>query len=237
MARTLNLPYQEQFNMLESYIKVMARGIINSMIVYGRPGLGKSRVVTDCLKKKELKYVVYSGGLKGSYELAKVLYKHRKDTIIVFDDFDSAFRTRSQINLLMTALQDEGKRIISWIDTTKKRKKDQIPERFDFTSGIIFITNRLRIDQAIKSRSKVIKIDLTVQQTLDRIKEVLPEFLPKVPIEFKEQVLVWMFNNIKKIKRMDFRVFKYCVANYLLDKEEKIVNGRWARWSMREINS
>jgi len=237
VAQTPRIPYQEQFKMLENYISVMGRSLINSIIVYGRAGLGKTRVVIDCLKKNNLKHVIYSGGIKGSYELAKILYKHRKNIIIVFDDIDNAGRTRSQVNLLMTALQDERKRIISWVDTTRKRKKDEIPERFQFTSGVIFITNKMRIDPAIKSRSKVIKIDLTIKQTLDRIKEVLPDYLPRVPLEFKEEVLKWMYTNLSKITRMDFRVFKYCLANYLMDKDHNINNGRWKKWSMREIKS
>lgn len=231
------IPYQEQFAMLKSYINVMGRGLINSIIVYGRPGLGKTKTVTDCLKSENLNFVLYSGGLKGSYELAKVLYKHRKNTIIVFDDFDSAFRTRGQVNLLMKALEDEGTKLISWVDTTKKRKRDQIPEQFEFTSGMVFITNKLRIDPAIKSRSKVIKIEMDTKSTLERIRDVLPNYCPKVPMEIKEEVLQWMIENEKKIKRIDFRVYKYCLANCLMDKDQGITDGRWKKWSIREVNT
>ena len=237
MGRTARLKYKEQFAMLEGYISVMGRGLINSIIVYGRAGLGKSEVVKQSLEKHNLKYTFYSGGLKGSYELAKVLYKHRKSSIIVFDDFDSAFRTRSQVNLLMTALQDQEEKQISWVDTTKKKKEDSIPERFTFTSGVIFITNKLRIDNALKSRSKVIRIELTNREVIERISDVIESFLPKVPKEFKLEVLKWLKANVTKIKRMDFRVFKYCVANYLMDKDQNIKDGRWKRWSLREINS
>jgi hypothetical protein len=237
VRQDVNLKGFNPFKALEKYIYMMHRGIINSLIVYGRPGLGKSKVTIDELKRLKTNFVVYSGGLKGAYELAKILYENRKDTVLVFDDFDSAFKTKNQINLLKTALQDEQTRYISYVDTTKKARKDKIPERFEFTSGVIFITNKLRIDASIRSRSKTVNIDISTLQTLERIKEVLPEFMPKVPIEFKEEVYAFVKSNISKIRVLDFRLFKWAVANYLIDKDENVKDGRWKKWTLNELNA
>jgi hypothetical protein len=243
--KAIHIPYKEQFDMLTNYIDVMGNGLINSMIVYGRAGLGKTKTIVQELKKRNINYIVFKGGIKGSFELSRILYKNRKDTVIIFDDIDSVFRTASQINLLMAALEDEPERTVTWSDSTKKRVKDRIPETFTFTSGIIFVSNKPRINAALKSRSKVIRFEMNNKEILDRINEVInmdvkeTEYLPKVPKAFKLEVIKWAYREVKRFRkdRMDFRLFKYCIANYLMDKEQKVTDGRWKRWSLREINS
>ena len=234
---------EEQFNMLEKFVGLIHRGLaIKSLIVNGAPGIGKSKTVLDTLdklnKKNKKDVRVYSGGVKGAYELAKILYQNRKDKIIVFDDFDSAFRTKNQVNLLKTALQDDAEsKFISYVDTTKKSKKDKIPECFEFNSRIIFIVNKLRIDSAIKSRSKIINIELSKDEILERIKQVLSGFIPKAPMDLKMEVYEFLKKNLNHAKTMDFRKFKFAVANLLIDKDERNTTGRWKRWTLSELNA
>lgn len=242
IEHTTHLNYNEQFRMLEKFVGLIHRGIaIKSLIIYGAPGLGKSEMVMRTLKKLNKKNkkdcVLYSGGVKGTYELAKILYENRKGKILVFDDFDSAFRTKTQVNLLKIALQDNlESTVISYVDTSNKSKKDRIPECFEFNSRIIFVVNKLKIDPAIKSRSKVINIELSKEEALERIKSVLPEFIPDVPMKIKMDVYEFLRKHLSKISVMDFRKFRNAVANYLSDKDDHDTSGRWKKWTLAELS-
>ena len=127
-------------------------GNVNSLYVYGTSGSGKTYTVQKTLKEKNAQYRIFSGGVKGTRELVKLLYTYRDDMILVFDDFDSVMKNKEQKNILKIALQDEKIRTITYVDLSKRPKRDLVPNTFEFTSGIIFVSNQRRIDSAIKSR-------------------------------------------------------------------------------------
>ena len=228
----MKLTGDEQFEQLIQYLELMVRGVLNSLYIYGPPGTGKTKLTKDTLKANKAQAKVYAGGVKGTQELVRVLYESRENELLVFDDFDSVFKSKEMINVLKAALQDEEERVITYV-VDKRRKKGAVPESFLFTSGIIFISNQPRVDPAIKSRSMVVNINMTQEEMLDRIKSVLGDFMPKVPMEFKLEVYEFLRGQSKNIERIDFRQFKFVLANKLCDKE----GTKWQKWSLAMLNA
>jgi len=142
----------EQFDTLEQYVRIMTDGVINSLFIYGAPGVGKTETVKRSLVKFGASFKYVQGGVKDAYSAAKILYENRDNKIIVFDDFDTIFKIKGAVDLLKVALQDHSTRIITWADGTKRSKKDSIPQEFEFTSSVIVISNRPRIDSSLNDQ-------------------------------------------------------------------------------------
>lgn len=223
-----NIDYEEKFKMVEVYTKMIKDGQLNSLIVYGTPGIGKDHTIKAVLGN-DARY--FSGGLKGTYELVRLLYEYRDNEILVFSDIDSIFKSQETKNVLKTALEDQHKRIITYVDSSKKPKKDIIPTQFVFTSGIIIVSNLKRFDPAIKSRSVSVNMDLDQRDILKRIEDNLETFMPNIPIDVKREVFEFMFDNAKSLKHIDFRQFKFAIAARFGHPDS------WKKWVLYQINS
>ena len=220
------LSADEKFQMVERYTQMIVDGHINALIVYGPPGSGKSHTITSMLDSLKAKYYLFKGSIKGTYELAKTLYKYRDDEILVFDDFDAVFKRKDSVNLLKAALEDTAVRQITYIDTKKVGKREKVPENFKFTSGVIVITNELRIDPAIKSRSVSIQINLSPKDMINRIESNLKNYMPELPMNLKMEVLTWMQKNSKEFRRIDFRQYKFVVSARIANPKD------WQKWAV-----
>ena len=132
---------------------------------------------TTIQRKKNFVVVKGFSTAKG---LFKLLYEN-KDSIVVFDDCDSILKDPDALNLLKGALDSYDKRFISW---NTNSVDDNLPRTFQFTGGVIFISNLTqdKISQALRSRSMCIDLSMTTDQKIDRMEHILKEanFLPSV---------------------------------------------------------
>lgn len=216
------------FQDLEDLIYVVAKGKQPSLLITGMPGIGKTHVVTNQLKKlmgPENKEWFVVKGKTSTLGLYSTLFLHRNDTI-VFDDCDSVFSNPDAVNLLKAALDSYESRSISWIspqtinvsqldaeekedlydEIEDKLKNDpqntkiKYPSSFDFTGKVIFISNLAssKLDSAIKSRSMVIDITLRQEDILKRIESILPDIEKDEPLKDKMEILDYFASELKK---------------------------------------
>lgn len=170
--------FDSMLAVLESMLK--PNSPINSMIVSGAPGIGKTYSLSNRLNKAhsnaECNVTTVSGKMT-TLALFEVLYKNRFSTnIIVLDDMDSIFDSEDGMNLLKAVL-DTSKRTVSYISSSKYLKDNGIPSTFDFFGKIVFITNKdLTRIAASKSKqaphcqaliSRSVYIDLEIQSKED----------------------------------------------------------------------
>jgi replication-associated recombination protein RarA len=221
------LSLEEQFSLFKQYIGLVNDGIIKALYSFGEPGIGKTYTVEEVLPKSNPKYKYFSGGVKGSYELAKILYQNKDDKVIILDDFDSVFKTRTQIDILKVALQNKPTRTITWIDGTKRTKGDKLPESFEFTSSVIFISNKSRLDPAIQSRCKIMEFNTTKVQILDYIKSKFNVFMKNIPLNVRMEVYNFFIQNIASFPRVDFRLFYNVSIDCFLDYRDNRKDGHW----------
>mgnify|MGYP003333563376 CR=1 FL=1 len=144
--------------------------------------------------------------LKKSYRIikgfstAKGLYRtlfECNDMTIVFDDCDSILKDPVALNILKSALDSYGKRIISW---NADMRDDDLPRSFNFEGRVIFISNMTQdsIDQAIRSRSMLIDLSMTADQKIERMETIAKSdsFLPEYDKNIKQDAL----NLIRELK-------------------------------------
>lgn len=210
-AAAAAFPINDRFEFTEQLVTMVATGQTASAIITGEGGLGKSYTVVKALKAAGLKDI--SDLLPGTvvaqrtafrvvkgFSTAKGLYRmlfENKNSVIVLDDCDSVLKDPDALNLLKGALDSYDKRIISWNTNVAD---DGLPRTFQFTGGVIFVSNMStdKISQAIRSRSMNVDLSMTTDQKLERMETILHarEFMPEVAKSLK----IDAFETIKEYK-------------------------------------
>lgn len=174
---------------------MVAKKISPSLVITGQPGLGKTFQVISMLKDMGMREnwdFVHVKGRASAAGMFITLYEN-SDKLIIFDDCDSVFRDVDAVNVLKGALDSYDRRVISWISAKPLKDGDgeEMPRSFTFTGQVIFISNMdiSRIDPAIRSRSFVTDICLTNDQMIQRMRSLLDEIEPKVPMNRKQEAL------------------------------------------------
>ena len=203
-----------RFSFVEKLVTMVATGVQPSAIITGEGGLGKTYTVTKTLEsngykdisdladfqvgtilniRKCFKMVKGFSTAKGLY---RTLFENNKG-VIVFDDCDAVLKDPVALNLLKSALDSYGKRIISW---NADFRDEDLPRSFNFEGRVIFISNmdEGKIDQAIRSRSMMIDLSMTTEQKIERMETIAmtEEFLP----EYSKEIVQDSIALIKEIK-------------------------------------
>ena len=203
-----------RFSFVEKLVNMVAAGVQPSAVITGEGGLGKTYTVNKTLERNGFKDISdladFQVGsvintrkcftsVKG-YSTPKGLYRtlfENNKSIIVFDDCDSILKDPVALNLLKSALDSYGKRIISW---NADMRDEDLPRSFEFTGRVIFISNLSQdsIDQAIRSRSMMIDLSMTPAQKIERMEAIAKsdEFLPEYDANIKADAL----NLIRELK-------------------------------------
>ena len=202
---------------------MVASNVQPSAIITGEGGLGKTYTVTKTLEQHGYKDIsdladfqvgtiintrkcfVQIKGFSTAKGLYRTLFENNK-SIIVFDDCDAVLKDPVALNLLKGALDSYGKRIISW---NADLKDDDLPKSFNFEGRVIFISNMAqdRIDQAIRSRSMMIDLSMTLDQKIDRMEFIAKsdEFLPEYDAKCKSDALKLIRKVAKDAKEVSLR--------------------------------
>lgn len=201
----------ERFQFIEQFVRLIAKKNMNSLIITGDGGLGKTFTVISTLKKlglKELGIGDYDGDfvtIKG-YSTAKAMYRtlwENNGKIILFDDADSVHKDPIGANILKGALDSEEKRVITW--GAEFSDKEELPNRFEFTGRVIFISNLplKKFPQALLSRSMKVDLTLNTEEKLDRIEHVFGEV--RGDADEKREVLAFIREHSARITDLNIR--------------------------------
>lgn len=213
----------KRFEFLQKTVKMVAKGVQASAVISGQGGLGKSYTVRKTLEEmglsdaSDLSDVPVGAKLnrfktftvvKG-YSTAKGLYRtlyENKDSVIVFDDCDSVLKDPVALNLLKGALDSYDVRVISW---NADMRDEDLPRSFIFNGRVVFISNMAqnKIDQAIRSRSAVIDVSMTLTEMVDRMRVMIEddEFLPQYSDEIKADSVEFIASKKDSMKEVSLR--------------------------------
>jgi len=203
-----------RFGFVQQLVSMVADGVQPSAVITGEGGLGKTYTVIKTLSDKGYtdisdlaefqtgsminmrKAFIQIKGYSTPKGLYRTLFDNNK-SVIVFDDCDSVLKDPVALNLLKSALDSYGKRIISW---NADMKDEDLPRSFEFTGRVIFISNmnESRIDQAIRSRSMMIDLSMNLEQKIERMETIAmeDEFLP----EYEKVIVKDALDLIRSIK-------------------------------------
>lgn len=207
-AQVRTFSINTRFRFLEHMVDMVATGPSYAMMITGDGGLGKSTTVMNQLFANGLKEGVDYTVIKG-FSTAKALFRQMyefRDRLIVLDDCDSVLV--QAVNLIKSAIDDKPVRVVSWLT---ERSSEDLPNQFEFTGKLIFITNTPadKIDGAIRSRCLFVDVSMTLDEKLERIKTIMhkPTVKPEVSADQKEEVLAFLTEHKQAVRHLTMRTF------------------------------
>ena len=149
---------QDTYESMKTLIEAVAANTVNSLVLSGAPGIGKSYTVEKTLQEVnsgDFGFSIHKGYIRASH-LYRLLWENRNPgDVVVLDDTDAIFGDETALNILKAALELKRTRRIGW--GSEKIFEDQdgeeIPRYFNFEGSVIFLTN-LAIHDLINSNSK-----------------------------------------------------------------------------------
>jgi hypothetical protein len=140
MAASANMPPHAlrlaTYAELEAYVHAFAAGHLHLLLLFGPPGVGKSRCLRQALDAR-------AGWLSGqATPLGIYLEAYAcRDQPLVLDDVDGLYADRSGIRLLKALCQSEPVKALGWHTATPILELHDVPHRFTTTSPVALIGN------------------------------------------------------------------------------------------------
>jgi hypothetical protein len=230
----------ERYETMETLIGAVANNTVNSLVINGGAGLGKSHTVNKVLNRinsGDANYVFHRGYLKNT-GLFRLLWDNREaGQTIVIDDCDKIFGDEDSLNMLKSALELRQKRLVCW--GSEKVFVDEegevIPRYFDYEGSIIFLSN---LDfsgmangtnknaphiQALESRSLVLDLKIrTKREYMTKIKMTVRDGMlrEKGLTAHDEQIVMdFLTENVDNLKELSLRMCEKVAALYMMDKK------------------
>lgn len=213
-AELYKLSTEDLFSLAKMSINQVLSGMRVATCIAGKAGTGKTELVKNILGeiRGKANIVYLKGDVSKPIDLFdKIVETNSKNTIVVWDDFDTPFLKKGAYSSILKAMFDSNMRILSFIDSKRgddKKKKAEIK----LDSRFIIITNvsKDRMDPAVESRLNPVEIVTDNKGMLDYINLNLDNILPeyKIPRKIKEEVLDFLFSILKNIRYINFRVFQ-----------------------------
>lgn len=229
---------KKKADILTTMTRAVKNGHINAMIVSGPPGIGKSYGVESVLEKDNILDVIADRvpsfevirGAVSSIGLYSKLFQYRDPgNILVFDDSDSIFFDSDSLNILKSALNTSDHRFINWNKESRTLREEDVPNRFEFRAGVIFITNikfanirsknlRDHLD-ALESRCHYIDLEMdTDREKMIWINHLVEQqgMLDKYQFTYdiKQQIMQYIHDNTDNLRELSLRTVLKCSDLY-----------------------
>lgn len=209
------------YHIPREYIKSVAKGFNNSLIILGKQGLGKSFLALETLNGEKVRYV-YHSGFSSPMALYKLLYENKDENVVnVFDDTYGLVSQPQALTIILKALYSVGeKREIMWNSTTAKL---QIPTRFIYNAKTILITNELpkiSVSKLILSRCLVYEFNFRYEDVLKIMYEIAKTKHSKLNEKERLEIVDFIKENTdESTENFDLRLQQHIENLYLYDKE------------------
>jgi hypothetical protein len=230
----IGIRIKETYQAMDDMVRAVAANAVNSLVIAGAAGLGKSYGVNKILQDVndgEYGYIFHRGYLKATH-LFRMLWENRfPGQVIVLDDVD-LWEDQQTLNLLKAALELKPVRRIGW--GSEKEFEDQdgetIPRYFDFEGSIIFLTN-LKIRElieagnknsahlaAIESRSLVLDMKInTKKEYIIKIRQTVEAGMLQVQgfnIHEEKEIMEFFESNVDKFYEVSLRMIEKVAKIY-----------------------
>jgi hypothetical protein len=121
---------------LDAYVRAFAAGHLHLLLLFGPPGVGKSRCLHQALDPRA-SWLSGQATPLGIY-LQAYAYRHQP---LVLDDVDGLYADRSGIRLLKALCQSEPVKTLGWHTATPILELRDVPHQFTTTSRVALVGN------------------------------------------------------------------------------------------------
>jgi len=204
---------EKYFYDVKNYTKILIKATdINSLIIVGRRGIGKSFNSMATLEELNKKFLLLKGHIT-PLSLYKTLYEN-SEGVIVLDDLASVILNRDIIAILLSAT-DYNTKMVKWISSSPLLT---LPNEFMFKGKLVLIINKLVEDnefiEAVKDRCFFLQFDLTDRQIIKIMYEIAKS--KKIPLDIVDYIKELSESRI--IKNISLRLIDKAYENFKNDK-------------------
>lgn len=212
----------ERFEHVGTLIDMVATKVSPSAFIAGLSGIGKTHLVMERLKVNGMEENIDFISIKGystPMGLYQMLHDHQSQAM-VFDDCDSILKDSIAINILKSALDSYTVRKVSW---QSSRMPEGYEDSFHFNGQIIFISNLTadRIDEAIKSRTFVIDLQMSRKEICEYLWTLIGKMELNLDIDSKTEVMQELESRRDAFEQFNLRTFIKACRIYTVCKQTK----------------
>ena len=121
---------EERQRLLAHHVRLVARKVSHALFVFGsQGGLGKTKTILRTLDEEGIDPILINSHVT-PLSLFSILYLHREEAVIFFDDVDSMYGSMAHLGLLRSALWGSP-RIVTY---NSSQLPNGMPSSFDFSS-------------------------------------------------------------------------------------------------------
>ncbi|WP_164102248.1 hypothetical protein [Candidatus Laterigemmans baculatus] len=158
--------------LLSHHVRLVARKHSHALFVFGaQGGLGKSRTILQTLSQEGIDPVLINSHVT-PLALFGLLYEHREDEVMFFDDVDSMLSSMAHLGLLRSALWGNPRTVTY----NSSQAPEHLPTSFEFTSRIIIAANVIpkRNDafNAVLSRCDQFELSATNDEVIELMRAI-----------------------------------------------------------------
>jgi len=140
----------EKLETIEDYVKMVSRGYVQCLFLFGEGGIGKTETIMRTLEGEKAD-AVYLNGVVTPLELYNLLYEYN-GKLVVLDDIEGVLNNARAISFLKGATYGyKGKRMVCYPTNTPLLRA---PESFEFTGQLILCMNKFPENAALESLYK-----------------------------------------------------------------------------------
>ena len=163
---------EKKQELLAHHVRLLAKKLSHALFVFGaQGGLGKSRTILRTLDEAGITPVLINSHIT-PLALYGVLYAHRDDATLFFDDVDSMFSSMAHLGLLRSALWGNP-RVVTY---GSSQMPDDLPSSFEFTSRCIFAANVVPMKndafKAVLSRCDQFELSATNGEVIEAMRSI-----------------------------------------------------------------
>jgi len=161
---------EQRQQLLAHHVRMVAKKVVAALFCYGSVGgLGKSRTIHSTLEAEGITPVLINSHVT-PLALYGLLYQHREDAVLFFDDCDSTYSSMPHLGLLRSALWTP--RVVTYNSSALTG----LPSSFEFTSRCIFAANVIpsknQAFNAVLSRCDIFELLATNEEIIALMRSV-----------------------------------------------------------------
>lgn len=163
---------EERQRLLAHHVRLVARKLNHALFVFGsQGGLGKSRTILRTLDDEGITPILINSHIT-PLALYSILFQHRTEEILFFDDVDSVFGSMAHLGLLRSALWGTP-RVVTY---GSSQLPDNLPPSFETTARFIFAANVIPTKndafKAALSRCDIFELSATNEEVIEMMRTV-----------------------------------------------------------------
>ena len=164
-------PLEQRQKLLEHHVRLVAKKHSAALFCYGAVGgLGKSSTINRVLEEEGIEPILINSHVT-PLALFKIMFQHRHEEVLFFDDCDTMYSSLPHLGLLRSALWNP--RVVTY---NSSKNLEGVPNSFQTTARFVFAANilptRNAAFNAVLSRTDIFELSASSQEVLQMMRKI-----------------------------------------------------------------